>query len=101
MSSPHDRLHRMNVAIVSLSVFIVLALGIHLASVAITIRSCRPRQQRLDPAPDAPAVSIVLPVCGIENHIEDTLRSAFRLDHPRYELIFCAARPDDPVVPLV
>ena len=42
-----------------------------------------------------------MPVCGIENYIEDTLRSAFRLDYPRYELIFCAARPDDPVLPLV
>ncbi len=47
------------------------------------------------------SVSIVLPVCGIENYIEDTLRSAFRLDYPRYELIFCASRPDDPAVPLV
>ena len=51
--------------------------------------------------PIRPPVIIVLPVCGIENYIEDTLRSAFRLDYPRYELIFCAARPDDPVVPLV
>ncbi len=54
----------------------------------------KPRRTRLP-------VSIVLPVCGIENYIEDTLRSAFRLDYPRYELIFCAARPDDPAVPLV
>jgi ceramide glucosyltransferase len=91
----------MNVAIVALALFILFALGIHLASAAVAIRTCRPRPQRFDTAPDAPAVSIVLPVCGIENHIEDTLRSAFRLDYPRYELIFCAARPDDPVVPLV
>jgi ceramide glucosyltransferase len=91
----------MNIAIPLLSLFIVLTLGAHLASVAVAIRSCRPRPQRPDVAPDAPAVSIVLPVCGIENHIEDTLRSAFRLDYPRYELIFCAARPDDPAVPLV
>lgn len=91
----------MNIAILGLSLFIALALGVHLASVVVAMRTCRPRLQRLDVAPDAPAVSIVLPVCGIENYIEDTLRSAFRLDYPRYELIFCAARPDDPVVPLV
>lgn len=91
----------MNIAIVALSIFVAVALGVHLASVAIAIRSCRPRAQRLDTALDAPGVSIVLPVCGIENYIEDTLRSAFRIDYPRYELIFCAARPDDPVVPLV
>ncbi len=91
----------MNIAIIALSLFIVFALGVHLASVAVAMRACRPRHHRLDVATDAPGVSIVLPVCGIENHIEDTLRSAFRLDYPRYELIFCAARPDDPVVPIV
>src|SRR4051794_7451520 len=50
---------------------------------------------------DAPGVSIVRPVCGIENHGEETLRSAFRLDYPNYEIIFCAAAASDPVVPTV
>jgi ceramide glucosyltransferase len=91
----------MSVVILCLSICIVFALGVHLASVAVAIHACRPRAQRNDVSTDAPPISIVLPVCGIENYIEDTLRSAFRLDYPRYELIFCAARPDDPVVPLV
>ncbi len=91
----------MSVVILCLSICIAFALGVHLASVAVAIHACRPRAQRNDVSADAPPVSIVLPVCGIENYIEDTLRSAFRLDYPRYELIFCAARPDDPVVPLV
>jgi ceramide glucosyltransferase len=91
----------MNIAIIALSLFIVFALCVHLASAAVTIRACRQRPHRHEPAIETPGVSIVLPVCGIENHIEDTLRSAFRLDYPRYELIFCAARPDDPVVPMV
>src|SRR5262252_6680107 len=46
-------------------------------------------------------VSIVRPVCGIENFGEATLRSGFELDYPNYELIFCAATANDPVVPLV
>src|SRR6266852_8176377 len=50
---------------------------------------------------DTPGVSIVRPVCGIENHGEETLRSAFLLDYPNYEIIFCAAAAVDPVVPLV
>ena len=41
------------------------------------------------------------PVCGLENHIEDTLRSAFHLDYPRYEIVFCAASGHDAAVPLV
>jgi ceramide glucosyltransferase len=46
-------------------------------------------------------VSLVRPICGLENHIEDTLRSAFELDYPRYEIIFCAAAANDTAVPLV
>src|SRR5262249_11265495 len=35
------------------------------------------------------------------NYIEETLRSAFHLDYPRYEIIFCAASAHDAAVPLV
>ncbi|MFN3351174.1 glycosyltransferase [Pseudorhodoplanes sp.] len=91
----------MSIAILALTLFAAAALGLHLLSVAVAMRRCRPTASLPTPAPDSPPVSIVLPVCGLENYIEDTLRSAFRLDYPRYELIFCAARPDDAVVPLV
>ncbi len=47
-----------------------------------------------------PAVSLLRPVCGIENNIEETLASAFSLSHPDYELILCVAAADDPVIPL-
>jgi ceramide glucosyltransferase len=87
--------------ILILALFVALALTLHLASTAVAIRRCRPDLAMLYPPPDAPPVSIVLPVCGLDYGIEDTLRSAFRLDFPRYELIFCVARPDDPAVPLV
>src|SRR5215471_18265453 len=52
-------------------------------------------------APNEAGVSIVRPVCGIENFGEATLRSGFELDYPNYELILCAATANDPVVPLV
>ena len=91
----------MSIALIALTLFAAIASALHLTSVAVAIRKCRPRASVPEAAPDGPPVSIVLPVCGLENYIEDTLRSAFRLDQPRYELIFCVARPDDPVVPLV
>jgi ceramide glucosyltransferase len=46
-------------------------------------------------------VSLVRPVCGIENYVEETLGSAFALDYPRYEIVFCVAFAHDPVVPTV
>jgi ceramide glucosyltransferase len=52
-------------------------------------------------APYASSVSVIRPVCGLENFSEETLRSTFALDYPRYEVIFCVASGKDPVVPLV
>lgn len=45
------------------------------------------------------AVSIVIPVRGIEAYTDLTLSRAFALDWPEYELVFCAADALDPIVP--
>jgi ceramide glucosyltransferase len=45
-----------------------------------------------------PPVSIVVPARGIEPFAAETLASAFALDWPDYELIFCVAHPRDPVI---
>jgi ceramide glucosyltransferase len=76
------------------------AVLLHLTSLAVAARRCRP-SGRLIADPGAPQVSVVRPVCGIDNHVEETLRSTFRLDYPRYEILFCVASARDPVVPLV
>jgi len=80
--------------------FCVVATGIHLTSVAIAAWRCRRRPLAVMPA-EARGVSILRPVCGIDPYITETLQSSFRLDHPNYEVIFCAAREDDPAVPIV
>lgn len=46
-------------------------------------------------------VTILRPVSGIENNLERTLSSAFELEHPNFEIIFCVAKNTDPVIPLV
>jgi ceramide glucosyltransferase len=48
-----------------------------------------------------PLVSLVRPVCGLDNYAADTLRSTFEIDDPQCEILFCVASADDPVVPLV
>lgn len=48
-----------------------------------------------------PFVTLLRPVCGLDPFDADTLRSSFHQDYPRYEVIFCAQTPDDPVIPLV
>src|SRR5262245_2893738 len=79
----------------------ILLTAVHLASVLVALARLRSwtahgAELRLDGG-----VSIIRPVCGLENFTEATLESAFLLDHPRYEIVFCVARATDPVVPVV
>ena len=80
--------------------FCAIATFIHLVSILIATVRCRPRVS-LAASPDSPPVTIVRPVCGVDNFVEDTLASSFALDYPRYEIVFCVANRRDPVVPLV
>jgi ceramide glucosyltransferase len=79
---------------------LAMASASHAASIALAMQ--RVARGRLRPSPLASAgVSILRPVCGIEYRIEATLVSSFQIDHPSYEVIFCVAAADDPVVPIV
>ncbi|HEY1542010.1 MAG TPA: ceramide glucosyltransferase [Xanthobacteraceae bacterium] len=89
----------MTILILAALAFCGITTFLHLASVIVAIVRCRPRRP-LAPAPDAPPVTIVRPVCGIDNFVEETLASTFALDYPAYEIIFCVAHPRDPIVPL-
>jgi ceramide glucosyltransferase len=74
--------------------------GAHFATALVAARRLR-LAKRPVALTETPPVTILRPVCGLENHIETTLASGFRLDYPHYELVFCVARRDDPVIPLV
>ena len=91
----------MAAAIFAAEAFFVLTAGLHVASiVAVAARALLARPPR-PCAADAPGVTILRPVCGIENHIEETLASSFRLSYPNYEVIFCCASASDEIVPVV
>src|ERR1700730_10400386 len=76
--------------------------GMHGLSVVLATMRCRRRPGGpLPPPENAPSVTIVQPLCGVETFSRDTLRSIFALDYPKYEIIFCLADGDDPIAPLV
>lgn len=82
----------------------VLCLALTLVNlVSIVIAAVRLRSPTVCRAPIEPAepVTIIRPLCGIEPWIEETLASSFALDYQHYELIFCVAQADDPVIPVV
>lgn len=71
-----------------------------LTFVIVALRSLwRPKGMVIHPQQQG--VTILRPVSGLENNLERTLRSAFELDHPKTEIIFCAACADDAAIPLV
>jgi len=91
----------MMITILAAEAFCIATTAIHLASTLVAVIRCKSPAARLRPPDHAPAVSVVRPVCGIENHVEETLASGFTLDYPRYEIVFCVASAQDPVVPTV
>jgi ceramide glucosyltransferase len=96
-------MHRhMTAPILAATTFCIAATAIHVASVILAIR--RFQRSTLGEAPSAPKfppVSLVRPLCGIDNYAAETLRSTFDLDCPRCEILFCVASETDPIVPLV
>ena len=48
-----------------------------------------------------PPVTIYKPLKGVDEGLEENLRSFFRLDYPTYQLLFCVAAGDDPAVEIV
>jgi ceramide glucosyltransferase len=91
----------MTIPLLAAEAFCVATTAVHVASTLIAVVRCKSPAGHLRAGTQAPAVSLVRPVCGIENYLEETLASAFALDYPRYEIIFCVASAHDPVVPTV
>ncbi|KAF9349380.1 hypothetical protein BGX26_012302 [Mortierella sp. AD094] len=53
------------------------------------------------PKEDAPGVSIIRPLRGIDCNMYENLASSFRQDYPRFEIIFSVAHPNDPAIAVV
>jgi ceramide glucosyltransferase len=49
----------------------------------------------------APLISILKPLCGQDDRLEENLRSFFTQDYPDYEILFAVHRLDDPAVAIV
>jgi ceramide glucosyltransferase len=92
----------MTALILVLATFCVIATASQISSIVIAL--VRLRRNSLGEATSQqtlPPVSLVRPLCGLDNYAADTLRSTFALDYPQYEILFCVASAKDPVVPLV
>ena len=89
----------MSTLILATEIFCIAAAALQFLSIGLVIvRVRRPAACALGPNE---GISIIRPLCGLETFSEGTLRATFRLDHSRYEILFCVADATDAIVPLV
>jgi ceramide glucosyltransferase len=92
----------MTALILALATFCIIATASQISSIVIAIVRLRRNSRGEATSQQAlPPVSLVRPLCGLDNYAADTLRSTFALDYPQYEILFCVTTARDPVVPLV
>ena len=89
----------MPIPILAATIFCTGFFAIQIASIAIAM--IRLRRRAAPVIDDYPPVSLVRPLCGVDNYATETLRSTFELDYPQYEILFCVADAADPVVGLI
>jgi ceramide glucosyltransferase len=83
------------------ALFCLILIVLNWISIGVAMSRAKPRRAALPPPADGPSVSLVRPCCGLDNFGEETLGSSFHLDYPNYEVIFCVARANDPVVAVI
>lgn len=84
---------------IALAGFIGVCLAVQLAGIVLA-------QIKQSVAPKGgmtagPKITLLRPVCGLENNLDETLASTFGIEYPDVEILFCVADARDPVVPLV
>lgn len=80
--------------------FACLALALHIGSAALATWRCRKGRVAARPRV-RPPVSLVRPLRGVEPCSRETIAASFTIRYPDYEILFCVADADDPVVSLV
>ncbi|KAK8861307.1 hypothetical protein IAR55_002126 [Kwoniella newhampshirensis] len=53
------------------------------------------------PASSAPGVTIIRPLCGLDQNLYNTLESCMKLDYPKFEVIFALQDEKDEALPVV
>jgi len=76
---------------------LVLLLGTAVYVVSALVLGWSRRADCVRPPRDfAPPVSIIKPLSGLDEELEENLESFYRLDYPDYEIVFSFARREDP-----
>ena len=91
----------MTVTVGALIGYCLLALALHAATTALVWARSRRSSPVAAHHSHGQAVTIIRPVCGLEELEQVTLASSFDLTWPRTELLFCVANRADPALPFL
>jgi ceramide glucosyltransferase len=92
----------MTAPILAAASFCLATTAIHFVSIGIAGLRLRRRTSTEPPLrQEFPPVSLVRPLCGVDNYAAETLRTTFELDYPHCEILFCVASAKDSVMPLI
>jgi ceramide glucosyltransferase len=83
------------------AVFAALLAGSLAYCVLIVVASRRYLSVATPVAGPTPPISLLKPLCGLDDGLEENLRSFFVQDYPAFEVLFAVHRADDPAVALV
>ncbi len=83
------------------TILAVLLTGSLVYCILVMIASWRYLSVKPSPAVSTPPISVLKPLCGRDEGLEDNLRSFFEQDYPVFELLFAVHRADDPAVAVV
>jgi len=80
------------------TVLAVLLTGSLVYCVLIVVATRRFLSTTLPNPGNKPPISVLKPLCGHDDGLEENLRSFLTQDYPKYEVLFGVHRPDDPAV---
>jgi ceramide glucosyltransferase len=91
----------MTVTVGALVGYCLFALALHVATTALVWARSRRSSPVEASHSHGQTVTIIRPVCGLEELEQVTLASSFELTWPRIELLFCVASRTDPALPFL
>ena len=81
--------------------FLALVTGSLVYCVLAVIAAVRYRSVRPVPLTSQPPVSVLKPLAGIDDGLEENLRTFFEQKYSTFEILFAVRSPKDPVVPVI
>src|ERR1039458_7534212 len=89
----------MTILLAALGLLLAGSLVYSVLSVIAAIRYLAAGRPSAPPVPEP--ISVLKPLAGLDDGLEQDLRTFFTLDYPYFEIVFAVREASDPCVPLV